>query len=66
MLAPTARRGIPQSEGFHGPPAGQGAVFVEMPTGSLGNGPTPEGMKVIEVCDIRRAVNLVVPPLAGE
>ncbi len=37
-----------------------------VPTGSLGNGPTPEGMKVIEVSDIRRAVNLVVPPFAGE
>ena len=37
-----------------------------MPTGSLGNGPTPEGMKVIEVSDIGRAVNLVVPPFAGD
>jgi DNA repair protein RadA/Sms len=37
-----------------------------VPTGSLGNGPMPEGMLVIEVSDIRQAVNLGVPPLAGE
>jgi DNA repair protein RadA/Sms len=36
-----------------------------VPAGSLGNGPTPEGMKVVEVCDIRQAVNLGVPQLVG-
>jgi len=32
-----------------------------VPNGSLGNGPAPAGMNVIEVSDIRQAVNLGVP-----
>jgi len=35
-----------------------------VPAGSLGNGPTPEGMRVIEVSDIRRAVNLMTQPVS--
>ncbi|MEO8556334.1 MAG: DNA repair protein RadA [Actinomycetota bacterium] len=34
-----------------------------VPTGSIGNGPTPEGMKVIEVSDILQAVNLMTQPV---
>ncbi len=34
-----------------------------VPSGSLGNGPMPEGMKVIEVSDLRRAVNLMTQPV---
>ena len=35
-----------------------------VPAGSLGNGPMPEGMRVIEVSDIRRAVNLMTQPVS--
>jgi len=36
-----------------------------VPAGALGNGPTPAGMKVIEVVDIRAAVDLGIPPQSG-
>ena len=35
-----------------------------VPAGSIGNGPMPEGMRVIEVSDIRRAVNLMTQPVS--
>ena len=35
-----------------------------VPAGSLGNGPMPDGMRVIEVSDIRRAVNLMTQPVS--
>ena len=35
-----------------------------VPAGSFGNGPMPEGMRVIEVSDIRRAVNLMTQPVS--
>ncbi len=35
-----------------------------VPAGSLGNGPMPEAMRVIEVSDIRRAVNLMTQPVS--
>ncbi len=34
-----------------------------VPSGSIGNGPRPEGMKVIEVADILQAVNLMTQPV---
>jgi DNA repair protein RadA/Sms len=42
-----------------------GFAKAVVPAGSLGNGPTPEAMRVVEVCDIREAVNLGVPQLMG-
>src|SRR5665647_3561820 len=36
-----------------------------VPTGALGTDPTPAGMEVIEVCDIRDAVRLGISVLAG-
>jgi len=36
-----------------------------VPAGALGKGPTPAGMKVIEVVDIRAAVDLGIPPQSG-
>jgi DNA repair protein RadA/Sms len=37
-----------------------------VPTGALGADPTPAGMKVSEVCDIREAVNLGLRTPAGK
>jgi len=34
-----------------------------VPGGSLGGGPTPEGMQVVEVTDIRSAVRLMTQPV---
>ena len=36
-----------------------------VPTGALSGDPAPAGMEVIEVCDIRQAVSLGIPVLAG-
>jgi DNA repair protein RadA/Sms len=34
-----------------------------VPAGSLGGGPTPDGMRVVEVSDIRHAVSLMTHPV---
>jgi len=34
-----------------------------VPAGSLGGGPTPDGMQVVEVSDIRHAVSLMTHPV---
>ena len=36
-----------------------------VPTGALSGDPGPAGMEVVEVCDIRQAVSLGIPVLAG-
>jgi DNA repair protein RadA/Sms len=40
-----------------------GFAKAVVPNGSIGNGPTPAGMKVIEVSDILRAVKLMTQPV---
>jgi DNA repair protein RadA/Sms len=42
-----------------------GFVRAVVPAGALGNDTTPAGLQVIEVCDIRQAVNLGFPLQAG-
>jgi len=41
-----------------------GFVRAVVPAGTLGNDTTPAGLQVIEVCDIRQAVNLGFPVAA--
>ena len=40
-----------------------GFARAVVPGGSLGGGPTPEGMQVVEVTDIRSAVRLMTQPV---